>query len=287
MISILDHHFSQLNELVTATKPSQVFITIQENINSILEKNNFKRLIHFDLYRLKLNFSFNMKYYGSNEFIKKITGELIDVSFPYPNNSYMTNRETYQNKLMDSHTFKGLYEFNGFGLLNDLVEMLELESIDINKPYKLEKRINRFIFLRFIEYWLRIPFKISNNNNNNSNVNVNVNDFLNEKIFKSYNLLILKKGNNFNNFFKETIFYDSEFNKIYKALKENQSIDIYKIYYKFFKNEPYKSLFKMSREVLDKSIGLTEKDLYSYKKLMNNKKELYKIFFDTKNFFKN
>ena len=31
MISILDHHFSQLNQLITATKPSQVFILVDEN----------------------------------------------------------------------------------------------------------------------------------------------------------------------------------------------------------------------------------------------------------------
>ena len=85
-----------------------------------------------------------MKYNESNEFVKKIVGELIDISFPYPNNAYMTNREIYRSKLMDSHTFKGLYEFNGFGLLNDLVEMIELESIDTNKPYKLEKRMDNY-----------------------------------------------------------------------------------------------------------------------------------------------
>jgi 3-dehydroquinate synthase len=31
MISILDHHFSQLNQLITTTKPSQVFILVDEN----------------------------------------------------------------------------------------------------------------------------------------------------------------------------------------------------------------------------------------------------------------
>ena len=173
---------------------------------------------------------------------------------------------------MDSHTFKGLYEFNGLGLLNDLVEMIELESIDTNKPYKLEKRINRFIFLRFIEYWFRIPFKIVKNNNN-----------FNEKIFKSYNTLIRKKGKNFNMFFKQTIFYDNEFSRLNKALQENQGIDIYKVYRKFLKDEPYQTLFKISREELDKSLGYNETDLSSFKKLINNNKELYSIFYDTKN----
>ena len=254
--------------------PSQVFISINENINSKLENknSNIKKLLHFDLYRLKLNFTFNMKYNESNEFEKKIGGELIDISFPYPNNAYMTNREIYRSKLMDSHTFKGLYEFNGFGLLNDLVEVIELESIDTNKPYKLEIRINRFIFLRFIEYWLRIPFKIVKNNNN-----------FNEKILKSYNKLISKKGKNFNMFFKQTIFYDNEFSKLNKALQENQGIDIYKVYRKFLKDEPYQTLFKISREELDKSLGLNLNDLSSFKKLINNNIELYNIFYDTKN----
>ena len=253
--------------------PSQLFISINENINSVLEKNDFKKLVHFDLYRLKLNFAFHMKYNNkSNEFVKRIGGELIDVSFPYPDNAYMTNRETYRSKLMNSHTFNGLYEFNGFGLLSDLVEMIELESIATNKPYKLEKRINRFIFLRFIEYWFRIPFKIVKNNNN-----------FNEKIFKAYNSLIRKKGNTFNMFFKQTIFYDSEFSKINKALETNQGIDIYKIYRKFLRNEPYQTLFKIPRNELDKALGLKEQDFSSFKKLINNNKSLYSIFYDTKN----
>jgi len=251
--------------------PSQLFITINENINSVIEKNNSKKIINFDLYRLKLNFNFYMKYTNSAEFVKKIGGELIDVSFPYPNNAYMTNRETYRSKLMDSHTFEGLYEFNGFGLLNDLVEMIELESIDTSKPYKLEKRINRFIFLRFLEYWFRIPFKIIKNNNN-----------FNEKIFKSYNSLIDKKGNNFNSFFRNTFFLDNEFSKIKKALLNNQNIDIYKIYYKFFKNEPYQTLFKTPRDELDKALGFNKSDFSSFQKLFNNNKELYSVFYDTK-----
>ena len=255
--------------------PSQLFITINENINSVLENNDSKKIVHFDLYRLKLNFAFHMKYNNkSNEFIKKIGGELIDVSFPYPDNAYMTNRETYRSKLMNSHTFEGLYEFNGFGLLSDLVEMIELESIDTNKPYKLEKRINRFIFLRFLEYWFRIPFKIVKNNNN-----------FNEKIFKAYNSLIRKKGNTFNMFFKQTIFFDTEFSKINKALETNQGIDIYKIYRKFLRNEPYQTLFKIPRDELDKALGFRESDFSSFKKLISNNKPLYSIFYDTKNAF--
>jgi hypothetical protein len=248
-------------------KDSQVFISMHENINILLEKNNFKRNIHFDLYRIKINFNFMMKKSNNNVFKKNITGEVIDVSFPYRNNAYFGQEPVdYESKLMVSDTYKGLNEYNVWGILNDLVETIEIESINISKPNKFEKRINRFILLRFLEYWFRIPFRINKD--------------LSEKTFQIYNSNIKKDGYNFNTFFNKTIYRDYEFARIKNCLEKNQNINIFYLYRKFLRNEPYQTLFKLTREELDNALGLKEEDLKSVSNLIKKHKKLYSIFFD-------
>jgi hypothetical protein len=248
-------------------KPSQAFISINDNIYMNQIKNDFKKITHFDLYRLKLNFSFYMKYANNNEFKKNIGGEVIDVSFPYFDNAYIDkNRDNYEDKLMTSKNFIGLDEFNVWGILNDLVEIIEIESLNISKPHKFENRINRFIMLRFLEYWFRIPFRI--------------NKSLNDRTFKIYNSLINSKGRNFNYFFKNTIHNDYEFERIKNILEKNQNIDIYKLYRKFLRKEPYQTLFKLSRKELDDAIGIKPYDLTSINTLINNHKKLYRCLFN-------
>jgi hypothetical protein len=250
-------------------KKTQSFITMNENINMNLKNKLFERKIHFDLYRLKLNFSFFMKYSNSNIFKKNIGGEVIDISFPYQDNAYFNKEgDYYEEKIMVSQTYKGLYEFNGWGILNDLVETIEIESINISKPHKFEKRINRFIFIRFLEYWLRIPFRLNLNQS--------------ERTFFIYNNFIKLYGTNFNTFFNKTSYKDFEFQRIQKCLSENQNIDIFKLYRKFLRQEPYQTLFKMSREELDDAIGIKPNDIKSLKTLLTNHKDIYSIFFDIK-----
>ncbi len=248
-------------------KESQVFVSMNENINVLLEKNNFKRNIHFDLYRIKINFNFMMKKSNNNVFKKNITGEVIDVSFPYRNNAYFGQEPIdYESKLMVSDTYKGLNEYNVWGILNDLVETIEIESINISKPNKFEKRINRFILLRFLEYWFRIPFRINKD--------------LSEKTFQIYNTNIKKDGYNFNTFFNKTIYRDYEFARIKNCLEKNQNINIYYLYRKFLRNEPYQTLFKLTREELDEALGIKQEDLKSISNLIKKHKKLYSIFFD-------
>ncbi len=248
---------------------SQVFISMNENINMKLINKSFERLIHFDLYRLKLNFSLFMQYSNSNKFKKNIGGEVIDISFPYPDNAYFSkDGDYYEEKIMSSQIYKGLYEFNGWGILNDLVETLEIESINISKPHKFEKRINRFIFLRFLEYWLRVPFRL--------------NATLSERTFFIYNNFIKIHGDNFNTFFNKTSFKDFEFQRIQKCLKENQDIDIFRLYRKFLRQEPYQTLFKLNRQELDNALGIKPDDIKNLKTLLNNHRDTYSLFFDIK-----
>ena len=61
----LDKQFKNVN-----LKKTQAFVTMNENINMILNKKSFERVIHFDLYRLKLNFSFFMQYTNNNPYKK-------------------------------------------------------------------------------------------------------------------------------------------------------------------------------------------------------------------------
>lgn len=260
----LDKQFKNIN-----LKKTQSFITMNENINMILKKKSFERLIHFDLYRLKLNFSFFMQYTNSNEFKKNIGGEVIDISFPYTDNAYFSKEgDYYEEKIMISQDYKGLHEFNGWGILNDLVETIEIESINISKPHKFEKRINRFIFIRFLEYWLRIPFRLNLN--------------LSERTFFIYNNFIKLHGTNFNTFFNKTSYKDFEFQRIQKCLNDNQNIDIFRLYRKFLRQEPYQTLFKMTRQELDDAIGLKPDDLKSLKTLLTKHRTIYSIFFDIK-----
>jgi hypothetical protein len=259
------HHLNKFYEDKKLDK-SQFFVSMNENIHLKLEKNNFKKNIHFDLYRIKMNFVFNMNYNG-NEFIKNIGGELIDVSFPYRDNAYFGKTPAdYENKMMVSSNYKGLDEFNVWGILNDLVETIEIESINISKPHKFETRINRFIMIRFLEYWFRIPFRINKN--------------LSERTFQIFNSFIKSDGYNFNTFFKKTSFRDYEFMRIKNCLKRNQGIEIFMMYRRFLRAEPYQTLFKLTRKELDDIIGITENDLTSIKKLIKNHKNLYSIFFD-------
>jgi hypothetical protein len=258
----LDSYFDdiELNE-------SQCFVSMNENIQHTLENNNFKKHIHFDLYRLKLNFSFYFKYSNNNVFKKNITGEIIDVSFPYRNNAYFSQDPVdYEDKLMVSQTYKGLNEFNVWGIINDLVETIEIESINISKPNKFEKRINRFIMIRFLEYWFRIPFRINKD--------------LSERTFQNYNLNIKNDGQNFNTYFNKRIYRDYEFSRIKNCLERNQNINIYYMYRKFLRNEPYQTIFKLSRSELDNAIGIKQSDLKSLRELINNHREIYSIFFD-------
>ena len=248
-------------------KESQVFVSMNENVNILLEKNNFKRNIHFDLYRIKINFNFMIEKSNNNVFKKNITGEVIDVSFPYRNNAYFGQEPIdYESKLMVSNTYKGLNEYNVWGILNDLVETIEIESINISKPNKFEKRINRFILLRFLEYWFRIPFRINKD--------------LSEKTFQIYNSNIKKDGHNFNTYFNKTIYRDYEFARIKNCLEHNQNINIYYLYRKFLRNEPYQTLFKLTREELDNAIGFKQEDFKSLSTLIKKHKKLYSIFFD-------
>ena len=259
------HHLNKFYE-DKELQNSQLFVSMNENIHLNLEKNNFKKNIHFDLYRIKLNFTFNMNYNG-NEFRKNIGGEVIDVSFPYRDNAYFGKFPTdYENKLMVSTNYKGLNEFNVWGILNDFVETIEIESINISKPHKFEKRINRFIMIRFLEYWFRIPFRINKD--------------LSERTFQIFNSFIKSDGYNFNTFFKKTSYRDYEFMRIKNALKRNQNIEIFNMYRKFLRAEPYQTLFKLTRKELDDAIGITETDLTSIRKLIKNHKQLYSIFFD-------
>ncbi len=257
----LDKYFDDKN-----LKESQVFVSMNENINILLEKNNFKRNIHFDLYRLKINFNFSMKK-NNNTFNKNIAGEVIDVSFPYRNNAYFGQEPIdYESKLMISDKYNGLNEYNVWGILNDLVETIEIESINISKPNKFEKRINRFILLRFLEYWFRIPFRINKD--------------LSEKTFQIYNSNINKDGHNFNTYFNKTIYRDYEFARIKNCLQNNQNINIYFLYRRFLRNEPYQTLFKLTREELDEALGIKQEDLKSISNLIKKHKKLYSIFFD-------
>jgi len=260
----LDKQFKNVN-----LKKTQAFVTMNENINMILKKNSFERVIHFDLYRLKLNFSFFMQYTNNNEFKKNMGGEVIDISFPYTDNAYFSKEgDYYEEKIMVSQDYKGLHEYNGWGILNDLVETIEIESINISKPHKFEKRINRFIFIRFLEYWLRIPFRL--------------NLTLSERTFFIYNNFIKLHGVNFNTFFNKTSYKDFEFQRIQKCLNDNQNIDIFKLFRKFLRQEPYQTLFKLSRQELDDAIGLKPEDLKSLKTLLTKRRDLYSIFFDIK-----
>jgi hypothetical protein len=120
--------------------------------------------------------------------------------------------------------------------------------------------------LRFIEYWFRIPFRI--------------NKSLNERTFKIYNSLINTKGHNFNYFFKNTIHNDYEFERIKNILEKNQNIDIYKLYRKFLRKEPYQTLFKLSRKELDNALGIKPFELLSIHKLINNHKDMYRCLFN-------
>jgi hypothetical protein len=191
---------------------------------------------------------------------------VIDVSFPHRDNAYFgKSSDNYYNKLMVSKKYVGLQEYNVWGILNDLVETIEIESINISKPHKFEKRINRFIFIRFLEFWFRIPFRI--------------NKELSEKTFQMFNASIKTAGYNFNTFFKKTSYRDYEFMRIKNCLKKNQNIDIFTLYRKFLRAEPYQTLFKLTRKELDDAIGITESDLVSVRKLIKNHKELYSIFF--------
>jgi hypothetical protein len=167
---------------------------------------------------------------------------------------------------MISNTYHGLNEYNVWGILNDLVETIEIESINISKPNKFEKRINRFILIRFLEYWFRIPFRINKD--------------LSEKTFQIYNSNIMKDGQNFNMYFNKTIYRDYEFARIKNSLQNNQNINIYFLYRKFLRNEPYQTLFKLSRQELDDAIGIKQEDLKSISNLIKKHKKLYSIFFD-------
>jgi hypothetical protein len=248
-------------------KTTQTFVSMNENIDMTLEKDNFNRRIHFDLYRLKLNLSFYMKYIGSNEFMRNIGGELIDVSFPYLDNAYINKNKNYYNeKLMKSQEYIGLDEYNMWGILIDLIETIEIESIHISKPHKFEKRVNRFILLRFIEYWFRIPFRIYHT--------------LNHRSYYVYNSSIKRHGQTFNQFFRQTLHLDYEFNRIKTCLEKNQKIDIYRLYRKFLRIEPYQTLFKMSRSDLDDALGITNDEINHLPSLINNHIDLYKLFFD-------
>ena len=248
-------------------KITQSFVSMHENIYNKLEKQNFKRIVHYDLYRLKLNFTFYMKYANSSEFKKNIGGEIIDVSFPYVDNAYFGKDPIdYENKLMKSQTYKGLNEYNVWGILNDLVETIEIESIDISKPHKFEKRINRFIMIRFLEYWFRIPFRINKD--------------LSERSYYIFNNFIKTLGDNFDKFFIKTSYRDYEFTRIKNSLKINQNIEIFSVYRKLLRNEPYKTLFKLPRKTLDDAIGFKESEIASIKKITQTHKKLYSIFFD-------
>jgi hypothetical protein len=265
------NNFNNLNDFFKdkELKYSQVFVSMNENIqNKLIKDETFKRNIHFDLYRLKLNFTFLMKY--SNVFKKNFGGEIIDISFPYKDNAYFLNQyNDYDDKIMISKKYKGIFEFNMWGILNDLVETIEIESINISKPNKFEKRIQRFIFIRFIEYWIRMPFR------NNKELNF--------KTYFMYNLQIEKYGDTFSDFFKKAIYKDYEFIRIKDCLMKNQKINIYTMFHNFLQNEPYKTLFNMSRKNLDKALNITEEEIISMDKIIFNHKDLYSIFFDLKN----
>jgi hypothetical protein len=61
---------------------------------------------------------------------------------------------------------------------------------------------------------------------------------------------------------------------------KNQNINIYTMFYSFLQNEPYKTLFNISRQNLDKALNIKQEEIASMNKMVENHKGLYSIFFD-------
>ena len=151
--------------------PRPLFISRNE---SLFFARNEKELIHFDLVRMKLAFSLTTVDKNNKESIKRIGGEVIDVSIPHMDvasknfpqfTTLSKNRvvKTYQTYTLK--TLQDTYSIESYsisGLIYDLIRVIFLE---IEKPWsdsKYEKRLTRIMGLLLCEAIEERSYKIPN-----------------------------------------------------------------------------------------------------------------------------